>query len=60
MQSISDGAILVTPDVVVLYPSIPHEAGLKALKDALDNREKTSISTEDFIKMACFVLNSMG
>ena len=39
LQSIPDGAILVTSDVVGLYPSIPHEAGLKALKDALDNRE---------------------
>ena len=55
LQSISDGAILVTSDVVALYPSTRHEAGLKALKDALDNRESKSISTEDLIEMARFV-----
>ena len=44
LQSIPDGAILVTSDVVALYPSILHEAGLKAfLKDALENRKKKSI-----------------
>ena len=58
LQSIPDGAILVTSDAVVLYPSIPHDAGLKALKDALDNRESKSISTEDLIKMVRFVLQN--
>ena len=43
LQSIPDGAILVTSDVMVQYPSITHEAGLKALKDALDSREIVSI-----------------
>ena len=56
MQSIRDGAILVTSDVVALYTSIQHEARLSALKDALDNRENKSISTEGLIKMARFVL----
>ena len=32
LQNIAEGAILVTADVVGLYPSIPHEAGLKALR----------------------------
>ena len=58
LQSIPDGAILVIWDAVVLYPNIPHETGLKALKDALDNRENKSISTEDLIKMARFALQS--
>ena len=58
LQSIPNGAILVTSDVVALCPSIPHEAGLKALKNALDNREYKSISTEDLIKMARFVLKN--
>ena len=65
LQSIPDGAILITSDVAGIYPSIPHEAGLKALKDALDNRENKSISTEDLIKwlvLYCktFILNLMG
>ena len=50
-----EGAILVTADVVGLYPSIPHEAGLK---EALDNRENKTISTEDLFKMASFVLKN--
>ena len=41
-----------------IYPSIPHEAGLKALKDALDNRENKPVSTEDLIKMARLVLQN--
>ena len=56
MQSIPDGAVLVTSDVVALYSSIPHEAELKALKDALDGRGSKSINTQDLIKMARFVL----
>ena len=58
LQSIPDGAILITSDVVALYPSIPHDAGLKAFKDALDNRESKCISTEDHINMARFVLQN--
>ena len=49
---------MLTTDVIALYHSIPHEAGLKALKDALENRESKSISTEDLIKMARFVLQN--
>ena len=49
-------SILVTADVVGLYPSIPHEAGLKALKKALNNRTNKKVSTDDLIKMAKFVL----
>ena len=42
------------------YPnsSIPHVAGLKVLKDALGNRENKSISNEELIKMARFVLQN--
>ena len=43
---------------MALYSSIPHNAGLNALKDALDNRESKSISTENLIKMARFVLQN--
>ena len=69
MQSILDGAILVTSDVVVLYPGIHHEAVLKALKDALDNRENKSIITDLKLKVLLkwlvlyckpIISNSMG
>ena len=38
LRCIPDNALLVTADVVGLYPSIPHQAGLSALKEALDKR----------------------
>ena len=51
-KNIPDNAILVTADVVGLYPSIHHEAGLRALKEALDRRKEKKISSEDLVKMA--------
>ena len=38
LGSLPENAILVTADVVGPYPSIPHEAGLQALEEALENR----------------------
>ena len=38
LRCIPDNVLLVTADVVGLYPSIPHQAGLSALKEALDKR----------------------
>ena len=62
---VPEGAILVTADVVGLYPSIPHGAGLEALRKRLNQRETPKVPTEKLIKMADFVLknnflNSMG
>ena len=45
------GAILVTADAVGLFPSIPHEAGLNALRKAVDNREDKHISKDNLLKM---------
>ena len=36
LKNIPDNALLVISDVVGFYPSIPHEAGLRALKEVLD------------------------
>ena len=55
---IPDNAILVAADVVVLYPSIPHQVGLNSLKEALDKRPLKKIPTDDLIKMAEFVLSN--
>ena len=55
---IPDNAILVTADVVGLYPSIPHQAGLIALKEALDKSLSKKIPTDDLIRMAEFVLSN--
>ena len=41
-----------------LYLSIQHKADLKALTQALDNRENKQISTENLLIMAQFVLKN--
>ena len=58
LDSIPENAILVTADVVGLYPSIPHEVGLRALREALDKRDEKTIPTEELLKMAEFVLKN--
>ena len=55
---IPNDALLVTADVVGLYPSIPHEAGLSALREALCKRTRKEIPTENLIKMAELVLKN--
>ena len=40
-------AILVTADLVGLYPSIPHEAGLEPLRKGLNERETPREPTEE-------------
>ena len=55
---VPENAILVTADVVGLYPNIPHQAGSKALKKALERRDIKKIPTEDLVRMAEFVLNN--
>ena len=52
---IPNDALLVTADVVGLYHSIPHEAGLNALRVALDKRTCKEIPIENLIKMAEFI-----
>ena len=56
--TIPKDSILVTADVVGLYPSISHEAGLRALEKAPNSRTNKNVSTEDLVKMAKFVLKN--
>ena len=58
LGSIPKNAILITADVVGLYPSIPHEAGLKALREILDKREQHTIPTSELIRKTDFVLKN--
>ena len=58
IHSIPKDALLVTVDVVGLYPSIPHKAGLEALEWALNKRSCPDVATEDLIEMAEFVLSN--
>ena len=50
--------ILVTTEVVGLYSDIPHESGLNAIKEALENRERKPGPTSDILKMLKFVLKT--
>ena len=56
LDGLPDGAILCTVDVVGLYPSIPHEEGLEALKGVLEHREDKTISTDTLLELAHVVL----
>ena len=58
LGEIPQGAILVTADVVGLYPSIPHDEGLQALTEALDKRLDKSITTDLLVEMADFVIKN--
>ena len=58
ISNIPYDATLVRADVVVLYPSTPHELGLKALEETLEQRESILISTSDLVKIFTFVLQN--
>ena len=58
VENIPENVILVTADVVGLYPNIPHNAGLKALTNMLEAREHKAVSTNDLVKMVRFVLEN--
>ena len=55
---IPKGAILVTADVVRLYASIPHNEGLKVLRNQYDKSIDKIVTTEDIIKMTEFFLKN--
>ena len=59
LGSIPENAILVTTNIVGLYPSISQEAGLKALTEVLDKREKHTIPTNELIRTVDFVLKNI-
>ena len=48
----------MTADVVGLYPNIPHEQGIEALRESLEKRDKKTIPTEKLIEMTEFVLKN--
>ena len=60
LGQITDGAVLVTADVVGLYPNIPHKAVLETLRRRLiDTSEITpGVLTEDTIQITEFVLKN--
>ena len=58
IRPLPDNAKLVTPDVMGLYTSIPHSAGLNSLKKALENRVNKQRHISDLVKMVRFVLSN--
>ena len=58
INDIPENAILVTADVVGLYPSMLHQNGLEALRQALNKRKTHQVTTSKLIKMAEFVLKN--
>ena len=45
---------MVRANLVGLYPSVPHEAGLNALREALGDRKNKCIPTDNLLKMVKF------
>ena len=56
LQNIPEGTLLVSFDVVGLYPHIPHDEGLQIMKKYLDKREDQSVTSENLYKLAEIVL----
>ena len=54
---VPEGALLCTVDVVALYPSMPHEEGLEAVREVLDRRVHPSAATDALIELALLVLD---
>ena len=58
LGKLSGNITLVTADVVALYPTIPQEDGLEALRERLVKSEVLKLSVNDIVKMAEFVLKN--
>ena len=58
LPSLPEDTILCTIDAVGLYPNIPHEDGLVAMRETLDEREGKTVSTYTLIELAECVLKN--
>ena len=58
LSNVPQNSLLVTADVVGLYPGIPHQGRLEALSIKLAQREEIIIPTKDLCEMAWFVLKN--
>ena len=50
--------VLRTVDVVGLFPIIPHEEGLSALRKRLDESDKKEVSADTLVQLAELVLKN--
>ena len=58
LGNIPSNTILVTANFVGLYPSISHNAGLRALYEKLEERTDKKIRSTDLVEMAEFILKN--
>ena len=58
INAIPEYVILVNAGVAGLYLSIPYQAGLEALREALDKRKTHKVRTSKLVKIAEFVLKN--
>ena len=58
LPNLPDDIILCTVDVVGLYPNIPHEEGLSALRKRLDLRQEKDVTTSTLVELAEVVLKN--
>ena len=56
LPNLPDDIVLCTIDVVGLYPNIPHEEGLSALRKRLDLRQEKHVTTSTQVEFAEVVL----
>ena len=58
LPNLPDDIILCTVDVVGLYPNIPHEEGLSALRKQLDLSQEKDVTTSTLVELAEVVLKN--
>ena len=58
LPNLPDDIILCTVDVVGLYPNIPHEECLSALRKRLDLRQEKDVTTSALVELAEVVLKN--
>ena len=56
IDKIHDNAILVSFDVLGLYPNVPHEKGMEAICQYLETRSDKSVSTNSLCDLASIIL----
>ena len=58
LTNLPGNSLLCTMDVVGLYPNIPHDEGLSALRKRLNERDKKDVSTDTLVELAELVLKN--
>ena len=58
LTNLPGNSLLCTMDVVGLYPNIPHDEGLSALRKRLNERDKKDVSTDTPVELAELLLKN--